>query len=418
MDNTDLVNLSLSNVTDKTAVKLLGKVGNQIGFGSPEDLLDYNKIAGYAGGYRNEWQANSFCIRWKLDDYAKAIEIGGYAALYDAFLQWVASASVPCEIKKDGTDFSYLNTSNYSLRSDGSASKISNTGYLQMSEISNINVGFYLNGATREMEVWFNMQTACPTGMHPMNASGKKKLWARYDTTFNDDGTTVNSCKGTSQPSGSWSMDLLLSRNKATKSDLLEITAWEYICMCYIFAAYYKTFNIANTELGEGLTSGSESVARGFVNGSTDTLTTPNGKISSGAYRFMYLENIFSGKQWLECCGWRGENGISYLTYNDVTANISATMNTASADYTGSYLTNMSGTFVKNIGSMTEPQETGGSTTTGFCDGNWTDTGGSRIFLAGGSSGSGSCCGPFARAFNRVAADSGWTLRGRCALNR
>lgn len=371
-------------------------------------------------------QTRSFGIKWSLDDTVKTIEYVGNNALVDSFKSWVDSSAKPCEIKKDGTDFAYLtNTSgvasstNWTTRADGSASHYQTSdkaNYLQMVELQNINIGFTANNLERSMTVWFNLDADCPNGFHRWFKAGKK-LFARYDSTFNADGSTIDACYGTSQPTGNWSFDLSHTRTKATNANLMNWTAWEIICLSWIQAAYYKSFDM-QTALAIGLSSGSESVARGYINGSTDTLTTPHGKISSGAFRFMYLENAFWGKQWMMGFGWRGQNGVGYLTFDDAKANKAATMALDDADVTMTYLTNTSGTYCKNVDFFTMPIEAGGSSTSGFYDGNWSNTYTERVFYVGGSSYGGSNCGAFARIVDVDASIAYWSHRARCAMNR
>lgn len=371
-------------------------------------------------------QTRSFGIKWSLDDKVKTIEYVGNTALVDSFKSWVDSSSKPCEIKKDGTDFAYLtNTAgvasytNWATREDGSASHYQTedkADYLQMVELQNINIGCTVNNLERSMTVWFNLDSDCPNGFHRWFKAGKK-LFARYDSTFNDDATTIDACYGTSQPSGNWSFNLAHTRTKATNTNLMNITAWEIICLSWIQAAYYQSFDM-QTALAGGLQTGSDTAARGYVNGSTDVLTTPHGKIDSGAFRFMYLENAFWGKQWLAGFGWRGEAGKGYLTFDDEKANKAATMALEDADVTMSYLTNCRGTYCKNVDFFTMPIEAGGSSTSGFYDGNWSNTSNDRVFYAGGASSVGSACGAFARNLDYGASGAAWTRRARCAMNR
>ena len=371
-------------------------------------------------------QTRSFGIKWSLDDTVKTIEYVGNTALVDSFKSWVDTSAKPCEIKKDGTDFAYLtnttgvaSSTNWLTRADGSTSHYQSedkADYLQMVELQNINIGFTANNLERSMTVWFNLDAECPNGFHRW-FKASKKLFSRYDSTFNADATTIDSCYGTSQPTGNWSFNLSHTRTKATNANLMNWTAWEIICLTWIQSAYYQSFD-TQTALAGGLQSGSESTARNYINGSTDTLTTPHGKISSGAFRFMYLENACWGKQWLMGFGWRGQNGTGYLTFDDEKANKAATMALEDADVTMTYLTNASSTYCKNIDFYTMPIEAGGSSTSGFYDGNWSDTGSSRVFYVGGASYSGSGCGSFARYLGIDASALGWGRRARCAMNR
>ena len=192
-------------------------------------------------------QTRSFGIKWSLDDKVKTIEYVGNTALVDGFKSWVDTSAKPCEIKKDGTDFAYLtNTSgvasstNWTTRADGSASHYQTSDkadYLQMVELQNINIGCTINNLERSMTVWFNLDSDCPNGFHRW-FKASKKLFARYDSTFNADATTIDACYGTSQPSGNWSFNLAHTRTKATNANLMNLTAWEIICMSWIQSAY------------------------------------------------------------------------------------------------------------------------------------------------------------------------------------
>ena len=368
----------------------------------------------------------SFGLRWSLDDTVKAPEYVGNTTLVDKFKNWVDTSPLPCEIKKDGTDFAYLtntagvaSSTNWVTRQDGSASHYQTSDkadYLQMCELFNINISPSINQLDRTMTVWFNTDTTCPAGFYRW-FKNNSKLFARYDSTFNDDATTIDACYGTSQPTGDWSLSSAHQLTKATNANLMNITAWEIICLSWIQAAYYQTFDM-QTALAGGLKSGSGTAARSYINGSTDTLTTPHGKISSGAFRFMYLENAFWGKQWLAGFGWRGRAGTGYLTFDDEKANKAAILALEDADVTMSYPTNCNGTYCKNVDFFTMPIEAGGSSTTGFYDGNWSSTYDDRMFYAGGASSNDSVCGAFARYLNISVGGETWGLRARCAMNR
>ena len=133
----------------------------------------------------------------------------------------------------------------------------------------------------------------------------------------------------------------------------------------------------------------------------------------------MYLENAFWGKQWIMGFGWRGQNGTGYLTYDDVKANKAATMSLDDADVTMSYLTNMgNGVYPKNVNFYTMAVETGGSTTSGFYDIQYSNTSNDRVFYAGGTSFDGAFCGAFARGVYDDASVASWLRRARCAMNR
>ena len=214
----------------------------------------------------------SFGIEWSLDDTVKTLEYVGNTSMEAAFKNWCDTSGKPCEIKKDGTDFAYLtNTSgvasstNWLTRADGSASHYQSSdkaNYLQMVEQQNVNVGSFINYTTRKMAVYFNFDKVCPVGFHRW-FKNDTKLLGRYDFTPNADGSTVDCAYGLSQGTAvTWSANLMLTRLKATKSDLMEVTAWELIVDAWLQACYYKTFDISSSARGRGVESGSEAAAR------------------------------------------------------------------------------------------------------------------------------------------------------------
>ena len=88
-------------------------------------------------------------------------------------------------------------------------------------------------------------------------------------------------------------------------------------------------------------------------------------------------------------------------------------MSLDNADVTMTYLTNCSGTYMKNVDFFTMSIEAGGGSSSGFCDGNWSNTYTERVFYSGGDSNAGVICGPFARNVNNDASNANWNRRGR-----
>ena len=363
----------------------------------------------------------------RLNDTSKVMNIIGTAEQLAAFDEWVDQSPRPCEVKKDGTDFAYLtNTAgvasnvNWQTRADGTPSKYSTADkdYLQMVELENVNLSIETTGT--QLRVLFNFAEIAPEGFHRMFAE-PTKLMSRYDLTFNSDGNTLDCTKGTSQPSGTFSFDNLHSMLDATGTDLLNWTAWEIACLAWIQAMRFRTLNVPGSARGRGLQDGSETSARGWVNGTTDTLISPHGGVDqagNGGYRFQYMENCIDGKQWLCGFGWRGDNGIAHFTRDDYKANIAATISVEDCEATHDYPTNLSATYAKNVSELGIATEGGGSDSSGFFDGNWSNTSTARIFYAGGTSDSGSLDGPFARYVYNDASTADWSRRGRCAMRK
>ena len=363
----------------------------------------------------------------RLSDTTKVMNMIGTAEQLAAFDDWVDNSPKPCEVKKDGTDFAYLtntagvaSSTSWLTRADGTPSKYStqDKNYLQMVELENVNISIETTGT--QLRVMFNFSPVCPEGFHRMFAE-PTKLMSRYDLTFNSDGSTLDCCNGTSQPSGTFSFDNIHSMLDATGLDLLNWTAWEIACLGWIQAMRFRTLDVPSSARGKGLQSGSEAAARGWVNGTTDSLTTPHGGVDqngNGGYRFMYMENCTDGKQWLIGFGWHGNNGKGYFTRDDYKANAQALIPILECEVEHDYPTNLSEAYAKNVSELGIATESGGSASSGFFDGNFSNTSDDRIFYAGGDSADGSICGPFARYVSNAAAYAAWDLRGRVALRK
>ena len=363
----------------------------------------------------------------RLSDTTKVMNMIGTAEQLAAFDDWVDNSPKPCEVKKDGTDFAYLtntagvaSSTSWLTRADGTPSKYStqDKNYLQMVELENVNISIETTGT--QLRVMFNFSPVCPEGFHRMFAE-PTKLMSRYDLTFNSDGSTLDCCNGTSQPSGTFSFDNIHSMLDASGLDLLNWTAWEIACLGWIQAMRFRTLDVPSSARGKGLQSGSEAATRGWVNGTTDSLTTPHGGVDqngNGGYRFMYMENCTDGKQWLMGFGWHGNNGKGYFTRDDYKANAQALIPILECEAEHDYPTSLSGTYAKNVSELGIATDGGGSASSGFFDGNWSNTSDDRIFYAGGSSDAGAVCGPFARFVGHAAANANWDRRGRVALRK
>lgn len=377
-------------------------------------------------------QTRSIGIEWSLDDTVKTIEYVGNTSLEEAFKTWCDTSARPCEIKKDGTDFAYLtntagvaSSTNWLTREDGSGSHYQSedkADYLQMVEVQNVNVGFFIDNVARRMSVWFNWDKACPVGFRRW-LKADSKLFARYDATLNAGGGYDIMAGASCGTSWSMSADKHLTTCKATGSGVLAQTYWEILVLDWLQLAYYKQFDIPSSARGRGIESGSSTAAYNFVNGTHDSLTTPHGTAPGttyGGYRWMWMENPTDGKQWLWGAGTNKQNGKLYLTLDDTVAQKSTLLSTADADVVDSFVPHTAGwKYPKNIDHWGMSAETdGGSTSTATCDGIYDDGSSSKVVYVGGGSVGGLACGPFSRTLDLSASTSGWGRRGRCTLSR
>jgi hypothetical protein len=413
---------------------------------------------------------NEFIMRWNTADTSKTPSFYGEIS-HDEFKDWVEHAAWACEIPRNSTSaedvafYPTVGTTNTVSSWTDSNFHQNDTAYLQMAAIENINVGCFQDTSRGIKEIRFNFDKGCPDGFHKWFKYGTtaftatdgvidianhkyfkntSKLFGRFDvapitsTTQASTGAEgIDVRAGSSQGTkgnmsdytleggyskGNWNSNALLAGIKATNANLLELTYWEYYVMSMIFCAYYKTFDVQSKHVG--MISGYDHGQAGdFTNGTTeDTLFTAQGEVSTGystntAYRFMHLENPLHGKQWIWGAGWKGNNGTYYMTFDDKKANLAATMNNSNSDVSGTYLTNMSSSYISDIDVYGVPTEVAGSSTTGFYDAAWSSTGSDRVAYLGGLSYLGDGCGGFARRFDLAASDPFWARRGRVTMN-
>lgn len=402
-------------------------VWQEVGSGNLRQQVEANKAA--IEKLVAENKAVGFSV--KNGDTLKSMRIIGTPAVVLAFNDWVDNSPKPCEVKKDMTDFAYLkntagvaSSTNWTKRADGSNSHYNTSdkaNYLQMVELENINVSFTNDGTTTT--VMFDFSEECPAGFHRWFPESTK-LFSRYDSTKNAANNSLLDVMYGGNWTGANSVDVMDAMNKATNANILEWTAWEIAVLGWLMAMRFNSLDL-QTALGKGIQNGSQAATEAFVNGFTDSLTTPHGKVAytggsssdNEAVRFMYIENPY-GLRWIWGAGWRGNAGTGYLTFDDVKANVNKLMATTDADITHSYPTNLSQTYAKNVDMLGICIETGSSSTSGYFDGNWSNTNSDRIFYAGGTSTYGAIDGPFARFVLNDAAASYWNQRGRCAVRR
>lgn len=364
-----------------------------------------------------------------------------------------------------------------------------------MVKIQNLWVGFAQSGEAGNgvYQVWFSTSSTCPTGMSSWFMNAQKitqvdpstgvtipdtnkevvstvgyKLFNRYQTetrgsvagsteylvdeipnTISTTTSEVESCAGLTHKLGNWSAYRLYNANKATH--LYEITYWEYIIMCYVFAAYFGTFNI-ESQYG-GITSGSDTAARNHVNGSV-TINASTGMSAKNtavsAYAFMWIENALHGKQYIWTAGCSNRQGIidgymdasygaldsssgaswkkmkSYVTFSANKANSyvhSSTIYDKTFNFTGLVANSGWNGTVTSIDLFAFPQRYGAggvrvsAASSGFYDEVYTNTTDNTVMYVGGYSNTGSSAGLFCRFFHVTASPAAWSLRGFATLD-
>ena len=422
---------------------------------------------------------NEFIMEWNENDTIKAPAFYGDVS-HDEFKAWVDKCAKPCEIKKDGTDFAYIKrvsdssseVDDWTLRhgTNAGSSHYSDTDngtsdYFQMVELQNINVGLFKDTKKGTKQIRFNFDKGCPDGFHKWfpNSTDGTKLFGRYDiaptvstSTAGTNGIEV--CFGSSQGTylnttsgltngyskGNWNSEKLLEginhvnagldSSVSGKYQFMEETYWEHLVMSYIFCAYFKTFDTQSVYRGLdlGYTDGNAGQwSAGTVDNSVKThLGSTHGTPGSNTspYKFLHIENALHGKQWIWGAGWWGNNGKYYMTFDDKKANLACNLAIANADITGTYATNWSQTYITDIDLYGVPEDTTGATgestqytgssSRGFFDACWSNTGASQVAYLGGGSDLGARVGAFARAFSNDASSAYWSRRGRITMNK
>lgn len=299
-------------------------------------------------GNKQVFYNNEFIMRWYDDDMLKTPTLLGDIK-YEEFKYWVDNCSLPCEIKRDGTDFSYLLTdistdnsklvvSDYTKRSDGTPSHYNTDDkdeYLQVTEISNINVGIFsgvdVGGSYKEVR--FNFDKGCPLGFRKWFGNSYfneerncyTKLWGRYDATINADSALDVSAGNRIEYNKKWVPSKFKESREKTNRNILGVTYWEQYVLGLIFTAYYKTFNhssiftktckILNTKTGE---SDLDCFAACDFNLSKDEVEN---------HKFMFLENplFFNKKGGIFTFGYlvskENEKDIISITFDELIAN-------------------------------------------------------------------------------------------------
>ena len=354
---------------------------------------------------------NEFIMRWNDNDTAKTPTFLGDISRAQ-FRDWVDNASVPVEVSKNTHIVE-------DLGGDAVSGHHSDSSYLQMAEIQNINVGLFEDSRAGTKEVRFNFDHGCPKGFHKwfahpvwnQNRSAWVKLISRYNCYYDANGYMNNQTgQGHTRSNDNycdWSANDFHAANIQT--GLMEITWWEQLVLKYIICAYHGTFDIQSVY--QGWTDMDE---ENCISGLTDTSYGLNEDAhgvdsTTGGYKFMWLENPVHGDGYLWCSGATNKNSQLYITFDDIKASQAAVLSESNADLTFKMLPNNG--YIKKINLLGIPTELGASDTTGFYDYyySWASGDTPGCFYAGGDYGDGSYAGAWQlylnNAFDGTASD-------------
>lgn len=348
----------------------------------------------------------------------------------------------PCMLKSDGTVDYYLNEYDYSLKEDGTASDVANTAY-----DGNAMMEWGQNGKV----IWYCIvpDAETPTGAsiyiadYQVNDNYKAYSFINKNNQLVDHFYTpcyfgsiidnkLRSLSGVSGASRCKSKNTTAERTAAKLNNPTGVDIWDFECyadnqlITFLLWLMGKSTNV-QAVFGQGLnSSGSDAINDEFVSGQHDDKGLFYGTNSGAAATYTNAVKVFGmenfwGFMWRRELGYVNVTGtLKYKmtagTADGSTAEDYVVSNTGS-DYngykTGEALPEASGTYISemtfNDDAMT-PTAAGGTATTHFCDGLWTNLTGVCFSYRGGASNNGLLCGAVYRGLNYAASNAYWNL--------
>ena len=347
----------------------------------------------------------------------------------------------PCMLKSDGTVDYYLNENDYSLKEDGTPSDVANTAY-----DGNAMMEWGRNGK----KIWYCIvPDETPTGAsiyiadYQVNDNYKAYSFINKDNQLVDHFYTpcyfgsiidgkLRSLSGISGESRCKKMTATAERTAAKLNNPTGVDIWDFECyadnqlITFLLWLMGKSTNV-QAVFGQGLhTSGSDAVNDAFVSGQHDNKGLFYGTNSGAAATYTNAVKVFGmenfwGFMWRRELGYVNVTGtLKYKmtagTADGSTAEDYVVSNTGS-DYdgykTGEALPSASGTYIDemtfNEDAMT-PTAAGGTATTHFCDGLWTNLTSVCFSYRGGDSHNGLRCGAVCRYLGNAASGAGWYI--------
>jgi len=316
----------------------------------------------------------------------------------------------PCMLKSDGTVAYYLDPNDYSKKTDGTASDITNASY-----DGNVMIEF--------PKIWVK-RTPGATGertvsIAPVNVDGTYKCWSNinsdnqevdhfylpaYNGTVHSSklrslsGVTLNS---TYAPNKTRAEEVTLATaNNPSGKNMWYTETWADFCL--IFDLLYlmgKSLNLQST-FGNGLATGSETAMRAYVTGSLDDKGLFYGDISAqtSGVKVLGMENVW-GCRWHAVAGLINDNGTlkAKMTYGVADGSTAVGYNTTGNGYlsfgstfgTSGYVTKMEAD--NKLGYKIIA--TSGSDSTYYCDYYYTNNSQLNYALLGGGAARGLGCG-------------------------
>lgn len=330
----------------------------------------------------------------------------------------------PCMLKYDGTVDYYLNPNDYTLKEDGTASDITDTSYE-----GNAMMEWGQNGK----KIWYKVvpnSSGCNVYIANYQKDSDFKCWNFYgrNNNLNDhfytriyrgsyDNTRLRSLSGKSIMNGQ-TASTEMTRAQANGS------GWNIAVMCdrmlidFLLILMGKSLNTQQV-FGTGHHSGGSSASSLLTTGLLNGKGMFWGDQNNSGCKVFGMESWYA-EQWDRLAGWINNKGTHYVKLTEGTIDGSSVTgyNTDGTGYinTGVAVPSASESYIKNMAFSNNcllPTVVGGSSTTYYADGMWSNNGQIDFAGVGGSSYDGAFCGAFAVLLSNAASDARWTS-GAC----
>ena len=362
----------------------------------------------------------------------------------------------PCMLKFDGTVDYYLDPNDYSKKEDGTASDIADASY---------NGNAMMEWGRDGKKIWYTIipdegdVTSASVYIADYQVNEDFHAWSFINSEGNlvdhfytpiyngsmDSSERLRSLSGKSTLSGSTSSTtnaamaghIINCRNAsqertAARKNNESLAIWDTevyadnVLIELLLVLISKTLD-SQTAFGKGLSeSGSQTVNDGFTSGVHNTKGLFYGTNSgaagtpANAVKVFGMEN-FWGFQWRRFGGLVNDKGTARYKLTrgkqDGSNADDYVISTSSNDYAGylegASLPAVSGTYIDAMNfdeNQFTPKTVGGTSSTYFCDGLWTNNGQVDYAYRGGNSGNGVRCGAFSLALSNTSSDASWSI--------
>ena len=364
----------------------------------------------------------------KMDYASPAFSYGSWK---DAFFM-----PKPCMLSRAGIVDYYLNSSDYSLREDGEASDIANESYdgNAMMEWGQNGKKIWIKVVADDAGDGYSVYIAdyqADDGFHAWSfVNNQGKLADHFYTPIYGGSLDENDCLRSLS-----GKQLMASKNAQAEiayatannngNDVLWFTETfsDHILIQFLLVLMGKSLD-SQSVFGRGIETGSQSACEAYRTGQLNDKGLFFGyNDSTHTVKVFGMENYYAC-QWRRKAGCVNDNGtyrikLTYGTQDGSSVNgYPTTALTTAATFAG-YISAgsvpaASASYIKRMRVTPQgaivPGEVGGSSSTYYCDGMWSNNGQVDYASFGGDSGNGAYCGLFAWAVNNTASAASWII--------